>query len=297
MIATRDKARLVELLCVSGVDEVEATSFVSPKWVPQLGDAAELMRLLAEKKMPPARMMFSALAPNEKGMQGLLGVNESAGRAIIEKVAVFTAASETFNKKNTNAGIAESIERFRPIVAMAREHGLLVRGYVSCVIACPFEGPIKPAAVVDVCTRLLDLADDAEVDIELDLGDTIGAADADTTRRLLEAMGTAFDSEMLRTPELFTLHFHDTFGRASECVRAALDMGVRSFDSSVAGLGGCPYASTPGKRAPGNISTETLVRTIHDAGYTTGVDLDKLSAAARFAQGIVAKARAGENNA
>lgn len=292
VIATTDKAKLVEVLCETGVDEVEATSFVSPKWVPQLGDAAELMRLLSTSgRVVAASPVFSALAPNEKGMQGLLEANAAAGRNVIGKVSLFTAASETFNKKNTNATIAESIGRFRPMVELAREHGLLVRGYVSCVIACPFEGPIKPEAVVGVCRRLLDLADAAEMDMELDLGDTIGAADAASTRRLLGAIETSFGKDLMGDAERFTLHLHDTFGRAAECVKVALDMGVRSFDGSVAGLGGCPYASTPGKRAPGNISTETLVRTVHEAGFETGVKMDGLAAAAAFAQEIVAKSR------
>lgn len=297
VITTADKARLVELLCATGVDEIEVTSFVSPKWVPQLGDAVELMGLVAEGFRDhggKTRAVFSALAPNEKGMQSLLDVNDKAGRALIQKVAVFTAASETFNKKNTNATIAESIERFRPIVMAAKQHGLMVRGYVSCVIACPFEGPIGPAAVVDVCSRLLDLADEADVDMELDLGDTIGAAKPETLGSLLDAMHTAFDREMLSDADFFTLHLHDTFGRAAECVNAALEMGVRSFDGSVAGLGGCPYASTPGpppKRAPGNISTETLVRTVHEAGFETNVDMERLELAAATAREIVGKAR------
>jgi hydroxymethylglutaryl-CoA lyase len=289
-IPTPEKARLVELLCGTGVDEVEATSFVSAKWVPQLGDAKELMRLVAQR-LRQARSVsrpgpaFSALVPNMQGFQGVLDVNRDAQHKLITKVSVFTAASETFAKKNTNATIAETLERFRPVIAAAHEQGLLVRAYVSCVIACPFEGPIAPAAVVGVSRRLAELGAD-----ELDLGDTIGAGTPETMAALLEAI----DRELpIRTGHVpITLHLHDTFGRAAECVRTALEMGVRSFDGSVAGLGGCPYASTPGKRAPGNIATETLVRTVHAAGFETGVDLEKLAQAAAYARQIVSASRA-----
>ncbi len=281
MIVTADKVRLVQLLSKTGVDEVEVSSFVSAKWVPQLGDAAEVFAALPAAPGP----MYSALVPNEKGMQGALDVNARAGRRLISKVSVFTAASETFAKKNTNATITETIERFRPVVEAARCEGLAVRGYVSCVIACPFEGPIAPEAVADVSRRLLELGVD-----DLDLGDTIGAGTPETVGAMLRRVMTEARG---REGLLTTLHLHDTFGRAAECVKAALDLGVTSFDGAGAGLGGCPYASTPGKRAPGNISTETLVRTVHSAGFTTGVDLDALEVAAAFAREIVAKSRAG----
>lgn len=280
VIPTADKVRLVELLSATGVDEVEVSSFVSAKWVPQLGDAAEVFAALS-----PARPVFSTLVPNEKGMQGVLDVNARAGRKLISKVSVFTAASETFARKNTNATIAETIERFRPVVEIARCEQIEVRGYISCVIACPFEGLISPASVIGVARQLLDLGID-----DLDLGDTIGAGTPDTMKSLIAAFDGQLGIDSLGT--ITTLHLHDTFGRAAECVRAALDLGITSFDGSVAGLGGCPYASTPGRRAPGNISTETLVRTIHSAGFTTGVDLAALEAAADFAREIVARSRA-----
>lgn len=228
--------------------------------------------------------MFSALVPNEKGMQGVLDVNARAGGKLISKVSVFTAASETFARKNTNATIAETIERFRPVVEIARREGLAVRGYISCVIACPFEGPISPEAVARVVTQLIELGID-----DLDLGDTIGAGTRETVAAMLRRVASESRG---RDGLLTTLHLHDTFGRAAECVKSALDLGVTSFDGSVAGLGGCPYASTPGKRAPGNISTETLVRTVHGAGFTTGVDLAALEAAAAFAREIVNTSRA-----
>jgi hydroxymethylglutaryl-CoA lyase len=220
----------------------------------------------------------------------VLDANRAAHGYLIGKVSVFTAASQTFSKKNTNASIAETIERFRPAVAEAHAEDLDVRAYVSCVIACPFEGPIAPSKVVDVCDMLHEL----DVD-EIDLGDTIGAGTPETITNLLHEYSARFPIVDAGVP--LTLHLHDTFGRASECVKMALDMGVRSFDGSVAGLGGCPYASKtlPDgtiQRAPGNISTELLVRTIQDAGYETGVDHVALARAAEFAREIVAKSRA-----
>ena len=283
VIATADKATLVRLLAASGVDEVEVTSFVSPKWVPQLGDAAELLALLNQpgRAGPP---VFSVLVPNAKGMEGVLA---GPVRGVIDRVAVFTAASETFSKRNTNATIAETIERFRPVVVQAHAHGLPVRGYISCVIACPFEGPIAPAQVIDVAARLIEVGVD-----EIDLGDTIGAGDELNMSRLLDLYGREIGLER-RGVERMTLHLHDTFGRAAACVRVALAAGVRSFDGSVAGLGGCPYASTPERRAPGNIDSALLVRTVHEAGYETGVDLAALERAAVHARAIIAAARAG----
>jgi len=312
IIPTSEKAELVRRLCAACVDEVEVSSFVSPKWVPQLGDAAALFGMLASGK--PRGMIYSALAPNETGAAALMKVNRDAADAdaslprVIDKMSLFTAASETFNRRNTNAGIDESFERFRPALVLAARAGLAVRIYVSCAIACPFEGPIAPSAVRVVVEKALRLvADRAVLDaglehgglggfaqIEIDLGDTIGAADPESTRRLLESVNTSNLWASVPAASL-VLHLHDTFGRASSCVRAALEMGVRSFDGSAGGLGGCPYASTPGKRAPGNISTEALVSTVLGAGFRTGVDVDKLREAGDFAREIVARAAAGVN--
>lgn len=293
LIATADKCRLIELLAATGVDEIEATSFVSPKWVPQLGDATDLLAMVAALPAfaPGANgPMLSALVPNEKGLQGLLAANHAAARTLIKKASVFTAASERFSQENTNATIAQTIERFKPVVREAHSAGLLVRGYVSCIIACPFEGPIAPRKVADVCLGLIDLGVD-----ELDLGDTIGAATPETTRELFEHLYhvTNLDPALTRVP--VTLHLHDTFARAAECVKVALDLGVRSFDSSAAGLGGCPYASTRNpdgttKRAPGNIATETLVHAVHALGFTTNVDLAALSRASDFARTLTNRA-------
>lgn len=295
VIPTLDKVRLIELLCATGVDEVEITSFVSPKWVPQLGDAAEVLVETARRlKLGSSVPEFSVLVPNDKG---LLALNEAEQRAavvvgegvwppIVGKISVFTAASETFSKKNTNATIAETMERFGSLLRIERR-AADVRGYVSCAIACPFEGPIHPSKVADVAARLVDIGV-----TELDLGDTIGAGTPGTVMAMLEAVRARVGPGWFERGAV-TLHLHDTFGRAAACVEAALDLGVRSFDGSVAGLGGCPYASTPGKRAPGNISTELLVRTVTEAGYETGVDLKKLEEAAVFAREVVGKARKG----
>lgn len=293
VIPTAEKARLVELCALSGVDEVEVTSFVSPKWVPQLGDAVEVWKAVAASDYTTHKAMFSALVPNLKGMNAVLDLEPSG--LLLEKVVVFTAASETFNKRNTNASIAESIERFREVLRLAHDpdstpdftrNGRLVRGYISCAISCPFEGPIAPEQVVQVARKLIEIGVD-----EIDLGDTIGAGSRETVRLLLKTVRRELGSEWWDRQRM-TLHLHDTFGRAAECVKVALDLGVRSFDGSVAGLGGCPYASTPGKRAPGNIATETLVRTVHEAGYVTGVDLDRLAEAAAYAREIVGRSRA-----
>ncbi|MEK6703082.1 MAG: hydroxymethylglutaryl-CoA lyase [Planctomycetota bacterium] len=292
VIPTADKARLVELLSDTGVDEVEVTSFVSRKWIPQLGDAGELVEALATR-LKRKTDYWSALVPNEIGLDSAISANKMAMALsgdrglLINKIAVFTSASETFASKNTNASIAETLERFKPVIARSSKEFEAVRGYVSCAVACPFEGAIAPQAVTTVAFDLYRLGCR-----EIDLGDTIGAATPDSIRALLKCIVDSQRNDEDWYDWWITLHLHDTFGRAAECVKVALDMGVRSFDGSVAGLGGCPYASTPGKRAPGNIDTRLLVETIHRAGYRTNVDLDKLEVAGDFAREIVAKARA-----
>ncbi|MEM8757123.1 MAG: hydroxymethylglutaryl-CoA lyase [Planctomycetota bacterium] len=277
-IATERKADLVRAAAAAGVDEVEVTSFVSPKWVPQLGDADELCRQLQGAK--PDGVSFSALVPNSRGMESLLAVNRAAGTTLIDKVSVFTAASETFSQKNTNASIDETLERFAPVLAAAREHGLSTRGYISCAYECPFEGRIDPAAVAGVCERLTELGVD-----EVDLGDTIGKATPESTAELLQRVSAAVPIGRV------VLHLHDTFGTAAACVAPALDAGVRSFDGSVGGLGGCPYASVEGQRAPGNIALRSLVSAVVDAGGSTKVDLDNLAAAEMVASGLVGASR------
>lgn len=307
VIPTAEKVRLVELLCATGVDEVEVTSFVSAKWVPQLGDGGEVLKVIGEliSAGRPQRAsqsrgkertapLLSSLVPNVRGMESAAALRSQIG--LPEKVSVFTAASETFSQKNTNASIAETIERFKPVIETSRELEIPVRGYVSCIVACPFEGAIAPERVADVAKLLVEIGVD-----EIDLGDTIGAGTAESVALVIKEVERAIGCRWTRwvddSEPFLTLHLHDTFGRASECVSAALDLGVRSFDGSVAGLGGCPYASTPGvggvggKRAPGNISTETLERTVHEAGYETGVDVKGLEAAAAYAREMVVRSR------
>lgn len=287
-IGTEAKASLVLALSASGVAEVEVTSFVHPKWVPQLADASALLERLADGK--PGAVCYSVLVPNETGMRRALEANDAAGSRLIDKVSVFTAASETFSVKNTNASIAETIERFRPVVSMARGAGLAVRGYVSCVVACPYEGEVAPEAVADVAAKLLDLGVD-----EIDLGDTIGAGTPSTIGDVLIAVNARLGGRRFndRGDPVLTLHLHDTFGRAAACVETAVGLGVRSFDGSVAGLGGCPFASRPGQQAPGNIATSLLVRTLESRGLSTGVDHAKLAYATSVAEGLVAAARGG----
>ncbi len=250
VISTEHKVAYIDALSASGVAEIEVTSFVSPKWVPQLADAAQVLAGVTRRP----GVTYSALVPNEAGL-------DRAMETKLDKVAVFTAASETFARRNTNASIAETIERFRPVVRRAKASGLTVRGYISCVVACPFEGPIAPAMVREVAAQLLDLGVD-----EIDLGETIGVAVPNDIDRLYEGLAG------LLAPEATTLHLHDTRGTALVCADRALRLGVRSFDASCGGLGGCPYA--PG--AAGNLATEDLVYYCDRMGVTTGVRLDAL---------------------
>ncbi|MEL6740903.1 MAG: hydroxymethylglutaryl-CoA lyase [Planctomycetota bacterium] len=282
-VSTADKRRLITALQDAGVDAIEVTSFVRPDLIPQLADAGELVASLAEVKRPGIE--YIALVPNERGLVGALAANDAAGSRVIDTIAVFASASETFSQKNINTDIDGSLERFEPVIDRALTEGLRVRAYVSCVIACPFEGVIDPEDVGSLVLRLAELGAH-----EIDLGDTIGAGDEGTTAMMLtEVMGTLGDSDLL--PGL-TLHPHDTFGRASDCVRAALDLGLRSFDGAAGGLGGCPFASTPQRRAPGNIATSTLRRTIEAAGFETSIDPSKLAIADAVASRILADASA-----
>ncbi len=282
VVPARDKARLISLLADARVDEIEAASFVSPRWIPQLADAEETLRLLREN--PPAGgslPTLSVLVPNAQGFERALAVHR-AGLPL--KIAVFTAASETFSRKNTNASIHETIDRFGEFLPRAFNAGMGVRMYVSCAISCPFEGAIAPLNVRKVVNQLLALVPPTAFG-EIDLADTIGVAHPADVASLLSEFS---DEERAA----LTLHFHDTFARAADCVRLSLDLGVRSFDCSVAGLGGCPYAGTPDKPAPGNISAEALLRAVRSEGFATRVDLPALAKAAEFARDIVARARA-----
>ena len=247
-IPTEIKVAFIDALSTAGFDEIEVSSFVSPKWVPQLADAEEVFRRITRR--PGIRYM--ALVPNERGLERALSVRA-------DKVAVFTAASESFTRKNINATIAESIDRFRPVV---KGSPVPVRGYVSTAFHCPYEGAIRPEAVLDVSRRLIDLGVD-----ELSIGDTIGRATPEEVRRVLELLIPAFGIERL------ALHLHDTYGRAVANAAAAAELGIVVFDASTGGIGGCPYA--PG--ATGNVATQALVRRFGDA---TGLDLATLDRAA-----------------
>ncbi|MBL9121069.1 MAG: hydroxymethylglutaryl-CoA lyase [Phycisphaerae bacterium] len=264
IVGVEAKVAFIDRLSEAGFPEIEVTSFVSPKWVPQLADASEVLGRI--RRRPGT--IYSALVPNERGL-------ERALEARVDKVAVFTAASESFARKNINAGVAESIERFRPVAAAARAAGLPVRGYVSCAVACPFEGPIAPSRVAEVSHMLLDVGVD-----EIDLGDTIGVAVPGDMDKLLAAHST------VTSPERLTLHLHDTRGTALACAWRAIELGVRSFDASCGGLGGCPYA--PG--ATGNGATEELVYACEGSGLSTGIDLQTLLDAGRIISAALGRA-------
>ena len=247
VVPTEAKVTFVNALNASGVDEIEVSGFVHPKWVPQLADAADVFGQL--ERAPG--IVYSALVPNEKGL-------ERAIEAGVDKIAVFTAASETFNRHNINASIGESIRRFQPVMKRAKVEGLPVRGYVSTAFHCPYEGKIAPDQVVPVIERLLELGVD-----EISIGDTIGQASPPEVRALLDAVLTKLD------PERVVLHCHDTYGMAiANALTAWEGYGVTRFDSSAGGLGGCPYA--PG--AAGNVATEDLVYALRASGTDTNVD-------------------------
>lgn len=249
-VDTGVKLELIRRLAAAGLRDIEATSFVSPKWVPQMADHAEVMAGLPD--LPG--VSYPVLTPNMKGF-------DAAVAAGAREVAVFGAASESFSQRNVNCSIAESIERFTPIFAAAQALGVRVRGYVSCVIACPYDGPTAPAQAAAVAAQLHALGA-----YEVSLGDTIGAGTPASVLRLLEATARAVPAAQLAG------HFHDTYGMAVANVYAAYQFGLRTFDSSVAGLGGCPYA----KGATGNVATEDLVYLLHGLGAHTGIDLDAL---------------------
>ena len=263
-IPTEAKLRFIELLADAGLREIEATSFVSPRAIPQLADADGLMARLERR----TGVRYPVLVPNERG----LARAEAAGA---DAVCVFTAASEAFTAHNINMTIAESIDAFRPVVARARERGWWTRGYVSTAFGCPYQGAVDEAAVVDVSQRLLELGVD-----ELSIGDTIGVAAPADVRRVVEALRAAG----IQTERL-AMHFHDTRGTALANVSTALELGIRCFDASTGGTGGCPYA--PG--AAGNLATEDLVYLLDREGVHHGVDLDRLLVAARHISEVLGR--------
>lgn len=251
-VSSKHKIELINALSQTGLEYIEVTSFVSAKAIPQLADHEEVFRAI--KKIPSIH--YSALVPNERGMHKAL---ENGVKAI----AVFTAASEAFNQRNINCSIDESIERFKPVIRLAKEQNVSVRAYISCALGCPYEGSIAPEQVVTVAKKIWDLGVD-----EISLGDTIGVGTPKQTRLLLDQLLKLVPLNQL------AMHFHDTYGQAIANIYASLNYGIHRFDSSVAGLGGCPYALG----ATGNVATEDVLYLMHGLGIDTGVDVFKVVA-------------------
>jgi hydroxymethylglutaryl-CoA lyase len=256
IIPAATKIEFINRLSESGLRTIEATSFVSPKWIPQLADAEEVFKGIEKR----SGVAYPVLVPNEKGMQRAL----AAGA---KEVSIFTAASESFNQKNINCSIAESIERFKPVMALAAKHNIRVRGYISTVIGCPYEGAIAPEAVANVAKQLA-----AAGCYEISLGDTIGVGTPVKAQRMLSAVAAEVPMDKL------AVHFHDTYGQALANIHACLELGVAVVDSSTSGLGGCPYA----KGATGNVATEDALFMLTGMGIETGVDMAKLLSAGSY---------------
>lgn len=262
-VSTYNKTRLVDALTDSGLTRIEVTSFVSPRWIPQLADAEELVRQVHR----PETSRFSALCPNRQGLDRAIACG-------IGEVAVFLSVSESHNKRNVNKSVADSLAGFREVVQPAVERGLRARAYLSTLWGCPYEGEVDPKRGVEITRQLLDMGC-----YEVSLSDTIGVGTPRQTMRILEMFLDEFPSQKL------AMHMHDTRGTALANVVVGLEMGIRTFDASVGGLGGCPYA--PG--AAGNLATEDLVYTLHGMGVQTGIDLERLLEAGRVASAIVGR--------
>lgn len=248
IVPTAVKIELINRLAETGLTYIESGAFVSPKWVPQMADTPEIYAGIKRKN----GVVYPALVPNDRGMEGAIASN-------VEEIAVFASASEPFSQKNINCSIAESLERFVPVIAMAKERGIRVRGYVSCVAGCPYQGAVRPEKVAEVSTKLYEMGC-----YEISLGDTIGVG----TPNIIQAM--LYDTVEHVPVNALALHCHDTYGMALANIYAGLQMGVAVFDSSVAGLGGCPYA----KGATGNVATEDVLYMLNGLKIETGVDLD-----------------------
>ncbi len=252
-IALAAKVQLIDDLADAGHTVIEAGSFVNPKWVPQMADSEQVFNAITRR----AGVRYCALTPNLQGFERAIAVGA-------DEVAIFAAASETFSHKNINCSVAESLQRYQQLMEAARQHNIAVRGYVSCVLGCPYEGDVAPLAVAKVSEKLLEMGC-----YEVSLGDTIGVGSAGGMQRLLDALLARFK------PVDLAVHCHDTYGQALSNILVALQHGIATVDTSVAGLGGCPYA--PG--ASGNVATEDVVYMLHGMGIKTGLDLDKLIAA------------------
>lgn len=259
-IPTSEKIALVDCLSQAGFKRIEVASFVSPKWVPQMADSADVLGGIARA----AGVSYAALTPNMRGFEGAVA-------AKADEIAIFGSASEGFSKANINATIAESLERFAPVVAAAKDIGLPVRGYVSCVTDCPYDGPTPPQKVAEVAKHLFDAGC-----YEISLGDTIGQGTPESISAMLQAVLEVVPADKLAG------HYHDTAGRALANIEASLDLGVRVFDAAVGGLGGCPYA--PG--AKGNVATEAVDARLKALGYETGLDTAVLAQAAEMARAM-----------
>ena len=251
VVTLEDKVTLVNGLSDTGLSVIESGSFVSPKWVPQMATSADVFAAIERK----SNITYSALTPNMKGFEAALAAN-------VDEVAVFGAASESFTQKNINCSIEESIERFTPVIEAALNANIKVRGYVSCVLGCPYEGDINISTVTKVSRKLYELGC-----YEISLGDTIGVGTALKTQHLLEDVLTHIPTEKV------AVHFHDTYGQALSNILVALQNGVNVVDAAVAGLGGCPYA----KGASGNVATEDVVYMLNGMGIETGIDINKLA--------------------
>jgi hydroxymethylglutaryl-CoA lyase len=262
-VNTSHKIELVNLLSQSGLKHIEVTSFVSPKSIPQLADN----EIVFTSILKPENVHFSALVPNEIGMKKALNVG-------VKEIALFTAASETFNQRNINCSIADSIQRMLPVIELAKENGVRIRAYISCVLGCPYEGEIRPEKVINVVQQLLDLNVD-----EICFGDTIGVGTPKQTQSLIKAVAAVMKLQYT------AMHFHDTYGQAVANIYAALDGGIRIFDSSVAGLGGCPYA----RGATGNVATEDVLYLMHGLGLSTGIDIYKIVTAGDWICKLIGK--------
>jgi len=268
VVPTDAKVELIHRLGEAGLPVVEAGSFVSPKWVPQMGDSADIMKRITRKP----GVSYPVLTPNMKGFEGAMAVGA-------EEVAIFGAASESFSQRNINCSIEESLARFDPIMQAARDKGVAVRGYVSCVVGCPYEGEIAPQKVAEVAAKLFEMGC-----YEISLGDTVGVGTPGKVQDMIRAVNDVVPMEKL------AVHFHDTYAQALANIYAALELGISVVDSSVAGLGGCPYA----KGASGNVATEDVVYMLNGLGIETGVDLDKLCDAGRFISEVIGRAPASK---
>lgn len=268
-VSTQDKLGLIQRLQQAGVKKIEVTSYVSPKWVPQMADNAAVMQTLSSAPVRrPEGVQYSVLVPNMQGLEAALA------QPLPDEIVVFSAASEAFTQKNINCSIAESIARYAPVVALALERGIRVRGSISCSLGCPYQGKVPPVAVYEVASRMKNIGVQ-----EIGVADTIGVGTPKQTQAAMEAALKVYALENVSG------HFHDTYGQALVNIYACLQLGISSFDASVAGLGGCPYA----RGATGNVATEDVVYMLHGLGIDTGIDLDLLVEAGAYISSVLGR--------